>query len=376
MMRAVLACLLLAMAAPVCAEPVVAIRQNGPAENRINFVVLGDGYAARDMNKFAADVALLTDYMFTQEPFREYAGYFNVYRVDVTSNESGIDHPEWQQLKDTALGTSYYCGSVQRYICFDQRAVDEVLSRSTLPADRDLVVILVNDMQPGGSGGRYSVSSTEGGSQETMVHEIAHTFGLLADEYIDGSQGNCRGTREPSEANTTRQAVRDEIKWRHWISDATPIPTTTLTPATPGLYAGSNHCASGQFRPTYNSKMRSLGVPFEQVNAEQLVRRIYNFISPIERVSPVVPDQRVRRGQRAEFSVTRPQPATHDLDVEWTLNGQPLGNGTDAVSLDTAPLAPGRYTLRVTVRDTTPFVRDDPAEALVEHFEWVVEITP
>jgi hypothetical protein len=376
MIRAIIACLALSATGPAFAEPVVPLRLNGPDGNRINLIIMGDGYAAGDLNRFATEAAYYTDYLFTQQPFKEYANFFNVYRIDVTSNDSGVDHLEWQQLKDTALGTAFGCGGVQRYICFDRAAVDDVLSRSELPADRDLVVILVNDSFPGGSGGRYAVGST-GGGVESMVHEIAHTFGLLADEYVGGGTGgNCRNTTEPNYVNVTRQVARDAIKWKHWIADTTPIPTTTLASGVPGLYEGGHTCATGIYRPTNNSKMRALGVPFEQVNSEQLVRRVYNFVSPIDRVLPAVREQRLRRGSRAEFIVERPQPASHDLEVAWTLDAAPVGDGHGALTLDTAPLAPGRYTLRVTVRDKTSFVRHDPAEALVETFEWTIEITP
>jgi hypothetical protein len=359
----------------VFAEPVVPVRLNGAPTNRVNIAVLGDGYAAADQHKFAAIVDAFVNYLFLQPPFTEYASYFNVYRIDVTSNDSGVDHPEWQQLKDTALGTSYSCGGVQRYICFDQRAVDTVIARSALPADLDLILIFVNDMEYGGSGGRYAVSSADGGGIATMVHEAGHTFGLLADEYTDGSQNNCRGTREPSYANATRQTERDSIKWRHWIADTTAIPTTTLAPATPGLFKGSHHCIDVLFRPTHDSKMRTTAKPFEQVNSEQLIRRFYNFVSPIDAVAPASANLQFRRGQPAAFSVQHPQPPGHDLSIAWTLDDQPIGSG-DSVTLDTATLTPGRHVIQVTVRDPTPLVRHDPDEALVERFAWTVEILP
>jgi hypothetical protein len=198
---------------------------------------------------------------------------------------------------------------------------------------------------------------------------------LLADEYIDGSGANCRGTREPSQANATRETQRDAIKWRDWIADSTRIPTTTLAPATPGLYDGANHCPSGIYRPTYDSKMRSLGRPFEQVNTEQLVRRFYNFVSPIDAISPLTPAVTIKRGQPAAFSVQRPQPATHDLSVAWSIDGRELGLDA-SLTIDTSVLAPGRYTIEVTVRDQTELVRSDPNEALVERVEWTLEIVP
>ena len=50
-------------------------------------------------------------------------------------------------------------------------------------------------------------------------------------------------------------------------------------------YEGAKYCESGLYRPTFVSKMRSLAKPFEQVNTDQLIRRIYNLVSPIDAVS-------------------------------------------------------------------------------------------
>src|SRR6185295_6089713 len=98
------------------AEPVVAIRQNGPPDNRIGVAILGDGYTQSEQLKYATDVDLMVKAVFDQSPYSTYASYFNVYRVDVVSNESGADHPERGVTKDTALGASYNCGNIQRVI--------------------------------------------------------------------------------------------------------------------------------------------------------------------------------------------------------------------------------------------------------------------
>ena len=108
---------------------------------------------------------------------------------------------------------------------------------------------------------------------------------VLADEYT-ANPPPCVNSFEPPEPNVTWEVLRELIEWNHWIDPLTPIPTSSGSGVT-GLFQGAKYCSTGLYRPTLNSLMRSLGtVPFGSVNTEQLVRRIYNWVSPIDAVSP------------------------------------------------------------------------------------------
>ncbi len=111
--------------------------------------------------------------------------------------------------------------------------------------------------------------------------------------------------------------MRELIKWNHWIDASTPIPTNSSTAGVPGLYEGAKYCPTGLYRPTYNSMMRNLNRPFEQINSEQLVKRIYNWVSPIDAVSPAVTHVDLNPGETQLFEVTPLEPTSHDLDVDW-----------------------------------------------------------
>ena len=66
------------------------IIDNGPTANRVNIVVLGDGYVAEDIDTvYAAQVQDLLNHVFldVQDPFPRYHTFFNVFRIDVVSNE-------------------------------------------------------------------------------------------------------------------------------------------------------------------------------------------------------------------------------------------------------------------------------------------------
>ena len=178
----------------------------------------------------------------------------------MVSAESGADHPEWNPpaLKNTALGATYACAGVPQLICVDVSAALTIAAASLAAAQRDLILVLVNDPTYGGSGGALAVASTHAAVGELVLHELGHSLGLLADEYGGPAPPACDAAYEPPKANATK----DLIKWTSWIDPSTPIPTYTTAPGLPGLYSSAKYCDNTLFRPTYNSKMRSLGVPF------------------------------------------------------------------------------------------------------------------
>ena len=356
------------------AEPVVPVRQNGPAENRIGMAILGDGYTASELGKYATDVDLLVKALFEQPPYSTYAAYFNVYRVDVTSNESGADHPERGQTRDTALGATYNCGGIQRVICINNSLANAAAARSLPPTGRDIILVLVNDAEYGGSGGPISVASTHRDVVELVLHEGGHSFGLLGDEY-EQQPPTCANSIEPPETNVAREIGRNDIKWSRWIDAGTALPTTGTTAAVVGAYQGAKYCPAGLYRPTFDSKMRSLFRPFEQVNTEQLIRRIYNLVSPIDAFFPSESTLTHGRDTTVDFSVDVPQPVSGaGLRVRWFVNGTLMGEG-QTLRLDTSRMSIGTNSVEVEVADATAAVRNDPSGLLTTRHTWSLTVT-
>ena len=365
----------------VSAEPVITIQDNGDPANRVDIVILGDGYTQTELDsgKYATDVQQAVNHFFDEEPFAEYRDYFNVHRVDVESNESGADHPERNPpvYKDTVFDATYNCANIQRLICVNTSKVNEVLYRSVNADEKDTILVIVNDPEYGGSGGYLAVISTNIAFIELFLHEVGHSFGLLADEY---DSGECSTFSEPSEPNVTRETNRNQIKWNvgggppaGWIDPSTPVPTNNNTLSVPGLYEGAKYCPTGVYRPTYNSKMRSLGVPFDQINEEQLVKRTYNWVSPIDSSTPLETDLELRNGQNQDFMVTVLDPATHSLIVEWFLDGSSVGTDHQ-FTFDSSALGLGTYTIEGQVSNLTSKVRTDPSEVLIEIRSWTIEV--
>jgi hypothetical protein len=142
------------------AEPVETIINNGSAANRVDIAILGDGYTAADMQKYRNDVQTAMARFFDSEPFREYRNFFNVQRIDVVSSQSGADHPERSFFVNNALDSTYNCQGIQRLICANNTKVNTILGNSVTPSQRDLVLVIVNDSEYGGSGGSIAVAST------------------------------------------------------------------------------------------------------------------------------------------------------------------------------------------------------------------------
>lgn len=298
------------------------------------------------MVKYATDVENAVQGFFAQEPFKEYQRYFNVHRVDVTSAESGADHPEDvpPTSKDTAFDATYNCAGIERLICVDGSKVDTVLSSSIGADQQDMVLVLVNDTEFGGSGGSIAVASLDPAVIELVLHEIGHSFGLLADEY-DTQPPSCDNTVEPPEVNVTRETDRGLIKWNvgagpptGWIDPATPIPTISTDPGVPGLYEGAKYCPTGLFRPTFNSKMRTLVL-----------------------------------GDNQTFRVAVPTPDTHSLLTTWYVDNSAVATDL-AFTFNSATFGTGPHSVRVIVEDPTPKVRNDPENVLRDDRTWMVSV--
>jgi hypothetical protein len=362
--------------ARVGAEPATTIRSNGPASNRVDLVVLGDGYTAGDLlsGKYAKDVEAAVVGMFAQNPYTEYQRYYNVVRIDVTSAESGADHPAQGVFRNTALDAAYDCSGIQRLICVNTSKVNAVLTASiAAPNARDVILVLVNDPEYGGSGGSVAVASIDASAVEIVLHEVGHSFASLADEYTS-QPPPCNNSIEPSAANVTRETSRPSIKWNVWIDPSTPVPTPG-TAETPGLYEGAQYCPTGLYRPTFNSKMRSLGRPFSAINTEAHIKRLYNFVTPLDSSAPVGPSITLPKGSEQLASVSVPQPFTHSLTIDWTVDGVPAGSGTSFI-LRTVQLSVGQHMMSVTITDGTPMVRNDPSHLLTVVRTWTVTVTP
>jgi hypothetical protein len=343
--------------------PVETLQMTGDPANRINLVVLGDGYTQQDQDKLTRDAqAWLATFKGTS-PYGNYAGYFNVKLVHVVSSEDGAENGMhgFGVQRDTALGASFQNASPAgqppdyRLLVVDN-ARAQALAAAHAP-ECTKVLVLVNDSKYGGSGGAVSVFSANPESGLIALHEFGHSFGGLADEYACGDPSALPGALEAYPNVTTRRTL-DQIKWSGWIQDGLPLPTpdTWSHAAHIGLFEGAYFHDRGVFRPRHACRMRSLQDTFCEVCGEAIVRSVYGRVALIDSAQPASPVQLDGKSPLT-LSITHPSPQPNTLQVTWTVDGFPMTETGDSLSLPAGALKPGVHQASVRLVDATPLVR-------------------
>src|SRR5689334_17879858 len=94
-------------AAPVDAGPLLRLHESGDPAQKLDFLILGDGYTASERPKFERDARRLVDILFATSPFKERSRDINVWGLCPASMDSGISRPSQHVFKRTAVGATY-----------------------------------------------------------------------------------------------------------------------------------------------------------------------------------------------------------------------------------------------------------------------------
>lgn len=201
---------------------------NGDPHSRVDVVVIGEGYTIDEKTKFEKDLRYFSDVFFSQEPYRFYAGYFNLYGVFKPSEESGIDEPRADLFKNTVLSCTFNTMGSERYILTEN---NKGLRDLAAHVPYDAIYIMINHSRYGG-GGIYNLYCTfTTGNQfkdYLFLHEFGHSFAGLADEYytsdVQYNDFYPLGI-EPLEPNITALINHKDVKWKEFLSSGIEIPT-------------------------------------------------------------------------------------------------------------------------------------------------------
>ncbi|MBO7111443.1 MAG: leucine-rich repeat protein [Bacteroidaceae bacterium] len=237
----------------------------------INLIFMGDGFSDRQIANGSYDGVIhnAINALFSEEPFRSFSSYFNIYSVNVVSMTEGYDH------NGQALGTghgfgTYVYGNDAKVIEYAKKAISES------KMDDALIIVMMNEDAyagtcfmydaPDGDYGRgtsiayFPVNSDLDSFNGLVLHEAGgHGFAKLADEYAYEDNGTI-----PLEAIYSAKANEQygwwknidftgsisQVKWSRFINDSRYANENI------GCYEGGFTYWSGVWRPTENSIMR------------------------------------------------------------------------------------------------------------------------
>jgi len=341
------------------------IAVTGDSANRVDIVFLGDGYTTSEIETtYTSHVLDYLSYIFDDsaltQPFGRYENFFNIHAIDVVSNESGADNPGTGTVRDTALDASYYWDGVTARLLYVSNAkasaaVADALGGTTFGAE--MTYVLVNDTTYGGGGGVFAVYAAGNSSaREVALHEVGHSFARLADEY--GGIPEMYPGSELAAINVTTNPAGE--KWAEWLGYIDPVLGAV------GAYEGGSYYDFGIFRPTFDSKMRSLGQPFDPIAQEAFVIGFYGYVDPLDSHD----DNAGTRHDVQSLSVDVIDPAV--IRVDWTVNGQTFVDVGETFSFGAYGLGPGEYTVTARAYDPTDWVRGDRSQ-LEQTVTWTVD---
>ncbi|MET8450155.1 M64 family metallopeptidase [Streptomyces sp. NPDC005209] len=348
---------------------VTALQRTGAPDDRLDVVVIGDGYTAGQQSDFEADARTKLNAIFQIEPYRSYRGLFNFWLVDAISNQSGVTgDPTRDVVKDTAVSSYFYCDDTERLLCVDEQKVDSYAQRAP---DSDIVFVIANSTKYGGAGysglsstaghtGIATMSSDNPSSYLIGAHELGHSIGLLGDEYEDGGGDRYPGP-EPTEPNLTTQTAADmqdhRTKWYRWIGESDPSGGTV------GAYEGGGYHHHGIYRPTENSIMRSLSNDrFNLPGQEAMIEGFYRHASLVTARTPTVGT--LDASDPLRVSVPRlPRDGLSDVRVHWYVDGVEVQKavGRHSVTPRALRISPGTHTVTATATDDTSALREPAA---------------
>jgi hypothetical protein len=282
------------------------IVDHGPNSQRYNIVILGDGYRAPELTKYASDVQAFINTFLATAPYDKLWPGINIHRVDVVSTDSGADDPGTCGDGSTGSGAmprtyfdATFCGNgnIRRLLTCNS-AIAKSTAYAQVP-EVHMTMVIVNTSEYGGSGGQIATFSTNVSSAEIALHEMGHTAFGFADEYATyqgcgtGETGQDHyGGGEPSEPNVTINTDVSTIKWKSVLTNvADGLPTTSNAncsdcdrQANPqsddyvGAYEGARYFHCGCYRSSFNCRMRQLNNAFCGVCQKAILDTLQPFV--------------------------------------------------------------------------------------------------
>lgn len=347
------------------------LNDTGDSANRVDFIILGDGYAAADESLFYQHASNFTDYLLNSplaDPFVTYRDLINVNAIFTESAQSGVDDPSTGTQVNTVFDASFGQGGVQRLMYGNESKVTAYLSSNGLTgSNAELVLVLTNSSQYGGAGGTYAwASGGNSSSFEVALHELGHSFANLGDEYVDSAVASSFSDSYFNVANYGNISNNPNTgPWDHWLG------ITDVTGSVIDFYEGAYYRSTGYYRATETSKMLALNAKFNLPQQEAFVSNFYDSIALVDAIN---------LGSGNYDNLLRLQAETAATAVaafEWRIDGQLIYGGSQdvtALSLADHISSSGNYQITLTVVDDTGKLKLFPSNA-TQNYTWTTNIT-
>jgi hypothetical protein len=257
-------------------DKVIKIIDSGSPHQKVDLVIVGEGYTKNDVQKFEKDLKKYSDIFFTIEPFKSNKKNFNVTGILRPSAESGADEPTKGIYKNTVMNATFNSMDSPRYLLTeDNKTVRDIAGQ----VPYDLAYIMVNIERYGGGGiyntlGLFTASEVKW-NEYVFVHEFGHFFAALADEYYTSSvaydEFYPKGI-EPLEANITALLDPNKLKWKDLLSPGIGVPTNWGK----AKFDSLNNCI-GHLRKVQKQELESSDL--DQENRDRITKTFADSIS-------------------------------------------------------------------------------------------------
>lgn len=343
----------------------------GPVQsNRLNLVIVGDGFTVAEQQKLRDAAVKFSQIFFTSKEIGTHREGWSLHVLDAVSAQSGADDPSTNTSVDTLFDGNFGCAGIDRLYCVnDSKVFSYVLQHYP---QFDFVLVVGNSTKYGGAGGRLSTYTLHDSAVDVAIHELGHTFGRLADEYIDDANAHLYlpGYCENCYANITQLTDLTQVKWRHWFSDPSKVPTQPGQTGV-GLFEGGYYSSKGFYRPKDNSFMLALGQPIGEVNGEAWVNQLYQNIGMYHSRQPQQQQFVQARGQNQQFSFAL-SVGSAQQKVQWYLNGQAMPQFDNKTDISCCQDQQQNYQITAVITDISGLIK---APALVsKEVQWNVQI--
>jgi len=330
-----------------------AVENHGNPKNRVNYLILADGYTAATVEttlKEHIQAAFHERFDLEKgEPYGRYRNFVNICVMKAVSQSDGIGN-----------GPTAFDGGNggDRLAAVNETKVNAYI-KANVPAtfEVDWKAVVLNQNKWENTGAYLMLWSGAGtDAPGAALHEGGHGFHQLADEY--GSQTGCLGQKAScgasgtvnQEVNSAGNCTTTDGKWDLWLGTTQKglkVPDLGAT-GVQGTWLGSRYVGDGQYRPSCNSMMNSLfgtsvDTSFNSVSREQMIFSIWRAVTPIDSTDP--PAGPVTNP--ASLTVNVVDPAV--INVDWTIDSATTVNG--GTSFSTSALTAGTHMISAKAYD-------------------------